>query len=128
VGASAPLSGTTLCFDDENARLTNGMGHMLCANGGMEDVTGPQNGRLLQAVLPIAHLDLTVQDGKHLFSGVDVPPVRLIRPVQSSRNAAHVGDIDGAPRLYCHELSGSDDFHVVPRVPLGASLPTGSYH
>src|SRR3546814_7065719 len=87
---------------------------MLGANGSMEHVTGFQDRRLLRSVLAIAHLDASIQDCKYLFPVIDVPSVRLVRPMQPNRDTAHFCDIKRTPCGFCSELSGSDNLHVGP--------------
>ncbi|KGD29108.1 cupin domain protein [Burkholderia pseudomallei] len=49
-----------------------------------KDVARLENGRALDAGVAIAHLDAAVEDDEHLLAIVDMPLVRLIRPMQAS--------------------------------------------
>lgn len=57
------------------------MGDMFGTDSGMEDVA-LKDGAVLQAGLPVSHLNPAIEDGKHLLPVVDVPLVRLVRPVK----------------------------------------------
>ena len=83
---------------NKNTGLPDGMRNMFCADRGVKDVAALQNGRAFFPMLAVAHLDAAIQNGKDLFASIDVPLVRSVSPMESRRNAAHVGDIERAPR------------------------------
>lgn len=107
-----------LALDHEDARLSDRMGDMFRARGGVEHVTRLEEGAVLLARFAISHLDPTIEDREHLFPVVDMPPVGLIRPVQARGDAVHVRYVDGAPRSIGLEAAAAEDFHAVMNLEL----------
>src|SRR5690606_41781998 len=48
-------------------------------------------------IVPVMHVDNTIEHNKHLFTVVNMPAVRLISPVQLSGNTLHIGNKLCAP-------------------------------
>src|ERR1043166_701992 len=58
-----------------------------------------------------AHLDTPVEHRENFLVNIDVPMIRRVGPVQARGDAAHIGDVEGAPRTGRAELLAPDDLH-----------------
>jgi hypothetical protein len=106
------LLDAALTLHDENPRFANGVGNMLCADSGIENVACLQNGAVFDAALAIPHLDPTIENGEDLFTIIDMPFVWLICPMKTRSNAIHVGDVGGAPWAIGFECACAEYFHA----------------
>src|SRR5690606_23556193 len=106
---------TAFSLNHQDPGLSDGMGDVLGPDSGMEDVARLEDGAVLQAGLPVTHLDPPIEDGKHLLAVVDVPLVGLVRPVKARGDPAHVGNVCRAPRTVCLEGAAAEDFHAVSK-------------
>src|SRR5262249_9812295 len=73
---------------------------------------------------PDAHLDPPVERRENFLAIIDVPMIRRVGPVQARGDAAHIGDVEGAPRAGRAELLAPDDLdgrclHVRLTVSMG---------
>jgi hypothetical protein len=109
---------TAFSLYDQDSRFADGVCNVFGANVGIKHVPRLKDGAVLSARNSIPHLNSAVKYGKNFFTIVDVPLVRLIRPMKARSDAAHVGNICGAPRAVCFECATPKYFHAV----LGSSF------
>jgi hypothetical protein len=57
------------------------------------------------------HDHLAIEHHKHFLAVVDMPFVRLIRPVQARGDAVHVGDVQRAPSALGGEGLAANNLH-----------------
>lgn len=71
--------------------------------------------RLVAVSVAIVHVDVTVDNGEHLYAVVYVPDVRLVRPVQAhGRRPAQLREVVCGPRTIAGELRSTYEAHTVP--------------
>jgi hypothetical protein len=70
-----------------------------------EDVADMHASGFFSALVPVNHIDDTIEYNKYFFTFVGVPFVRLIGPVQTSGNAIHIGNRQRIPGGRADEIA-----------------------
>src|SRR5690606_18837159 len=112
---SGPSLDTALSLNDKDPGFSDRVSNMLCPDSGIEHVARLKDGAALFAGIPISHLDAAIEDGKDLFPVIDVPLVWPICPMQARGDAAHIGNVGGAPGAIRLEGATAKYFHAVSR-------------
>ncbi len=94
---SYECSDTTFSLNDKYPGLTDGVSYMLSTDGSVKNISRFQDDAVLHTIFPKTHFDTTIENGKDLFTVIDVPFVRRISPMKSRSNATHIGYICGTP-------------------------------
>jgi hypothetical protein len=108
------LLDTALSLYDKDSGFADGVRHMLSANVGIEHVSRLKDSAVFNASISIPHFDSAVQHSENLFAVIDMPIVWFICPMKARSDAAHVGNVCGAPRTLCSICATAKYFHGVP--------------
>ena len=79
---------------------------------GEEYVADFQPHDFLNSIQPVVHIDNAVQHCEHFFAIIDMPLVRLVRPMQPRRRSLHVRYVCRTPCPRRLEFPCSYDFHA----------------
>ena len=87
------------------------MSHVLAPDCSKEYVASFEGDHCLDATLSIVHVYNAVKDREDFFAVIDVPFVRLVRPMESGCNATHAGYGLCAPSSIGLEIAAADYVH-----------------
>lgn len=65
------------------------------------DITLREPPDLCQSALANMHVDFPVKNDKHFISGIAMPAIWFIRPVQAHRRLPEIGEKLAAPSVVC---------------------------
>ena len=104
-------SNAALTLDHQNACFSARMGDMLASHFSEKHVANRKCDDMLDAGLAVMHIDRAVEDDKDFYTIVDMPPVRLVGPVETDRSSPHVGDVVSTPSARGGEIFAPNNSH-----------------
>ena len=92
VAGTAAYSHATFSLDNKYPRFTSWMCDMLTTYLRKEHVAWLQCNLLFSAVLPVMHINDSIENSKYFLTVIHVPFVWLVCPMHACGDAVHIGE------------------------------------